>query len=349
MDADRTGAAVSGDGERPGRAGRARRGTVWGVSAGILAVVGAGGWIGLSGDGEGGSGAASGAVAVRAGEVAAVAARMRLPWPQEGQASIEVEGVGSLGSRGGQEPVQIASVTKVMTAYVILREHPLTADEKGPEITVDEAAAQEAHSLSESSAPVREGQRLTQRNLLELLLLPSGNNIARLLARWDAGSQEAFAAKMNRAAAGLGMTRTTYTGASGIEATTRSTADDQLKLARQAMKDPVLRAVVAMRSTTVGGTAETVPNTNRLLDKPGVIGLKTGSGTAAGGNLMWAAEAGTGAARRLVLGVVLGQRADTSPAEGLQAAFENSGRLIDAVQKDLPAALDGDDGKPAEL
>ncbi len=61
------------------------------------------------------------------------------------------------------------------------------------------------------------GQRLTQRTPLELLLLPSGNNVARLLACWDAGSQQAFVAKMNRAAAGLGMRRTTYTGASSVE------------------------------------------------------------------------------------------------------------------------------------
>ncbi|MFD9604798.1 D-alanyl-D-alanine carboxypeptidase family protein [Streptomyces sp. NPDC059970] len=336
MDARRIRAAVPGGEERTGRA---RRGAVW-ASAAVLAVVGAGGWLGLTGGGGRGNGAAP------VSEAAAVADRLELPWPQEGQTSIEVEGVGSLGSKGGQEPVPIASVTKVMTAYVILKEHPLKGGEKGPEITVDEAAAQEAHSLSESSAPVREGQRLTQRKLLELLLLPSGNNVARLLARWDAGSQEAFVAKMSRAAAGLGMTRTTYTGASGLEATTRSTADDQLKLARQVMKDPVLRAVVAMRETTVPGVPGTITNSNRLLEKPGVIGLKTGSGTAAGGNLMWAVEVKSGTARHLVLGVVLGQRANTTPAEGLRAALENSGRLVDAVQRGLPAALAPRDGKP---
>ncbi|MFF9512116.1 D-alanyl-D-alanine carboxypeptidase family protein [Streptomyces sp. NPDC014724] len=302
-------------------------------------MVGAGCWLGFTG----GDRDNDSAPVLRA---AAVAGRMDLPWPREGQTSVEVEGVGSMGSRGGREPVPIASVTKVMTAYVILKEHPLKGGAKGPKITVDATAAQEAHSLSESSAPVHEGQRLTQRELLELLLLPSGNNVARLLARWDAGSQDAFVVKMNRAAAGLGMTRTTYTGASGLEATTRSTADDQLKLARRAMEEPVLRAIVAMRDTTVPGVPGTITNSNRLLDKPGVIGLKTGSGTAAGGNLMWAAEVRSGTTRHLVLGVVLGQRANTTPAEGLRAALENSGRLIDALQKDLPAALAGRDGKP---
>lgn len=169
--------------------------------------------------------------------------------------SIAVEGLGSLGSKGGRRPVPIASLTKVMTAYVVLKEHLLGNGEPGPVITVDEQAAQEAFSLSESTVPLREGQELTQRQLLELLLLPSGNNGARLPVRWDAGSQEAFVAKVNDAARDLGMTRTTYTGASGIGPTTVSTADDKLVLARQAMRIPVLRAVVALRRTTVPGVA----------------------------------------------------------------------------------------------
>lgn len=316
--------------------GLTRRGLLC-ASVAVVAVIGAGGWIGLTG--EGGPGAGSQGTSAAAARAADLAAWMDLPWPGEGQTSIEVEGVGSLGSRGGHEPVPIASVTKVMTAYVILREHPLKDGEDGPQITVDEAAGQEAHSPSESTAPVHEGQRFTQRKMLELLLLPSGNNIARLLARWDAGDQEAFVAKMNRASHELGMTRTTYTGASGLESTTRSTADDQLKLARKAMEEPVLRAVVAMRDTTAPGVPGTVVNTNRLLDRPGVIGLKTGSSTPAGGNLMWAAEAGS--PRRLVLGVVLGQRAGTTPTEGMQAALDASGRMIETVQKNLPAFLSG--------
>ncbi|WTZ69086.1 D-alanyl-D-alanine carboxypeptidase [Streptomyces sp. NBC_01383] len=313
----------------------------WTVCAAAVVLVGAaaGGWIGLRGDGPNAFGQASGDAVSSADARAAVADRLDLPWPDEGQASIEVEGLGKLGATAGQRPLPIASVTKVMTAYVILKEHPLADGEQGPAVAVDAAAAQESHSLTESTAPLREGQRLSERRMLELLLLPSGNNVARLLARWDAGSQQAFVAKMNRAARDLGMHRTTYTGASGLEATTRSTADDQLKLARQTMKDPTLRAVVAMRSTTVPGEPDPVVNTNRLLDRPGVVGLKTGSSTPAGGALMWAAEAGTGGKRHFVLGVVLGQRAGTTPAEGLEAAFEKSGALIDAVQKELPAAL----------
>lgn len=245
------------------RRGRSRVGRVCAAAAALIAVgsgiaVGVGGC--LAGSGADEDGAAS--VSSRTMDLLGPS----LPWPREGQTSIAVKGLGRLGSEGGRRPVPIASLAKVMTAYVVLKEHPLGDGEPGPLITVDAQAAQESFSLTESTAPLREGQSLTQRQLLELLLLPSGNNVARLLARWDAGGQEAFVAKMNEAARRLGMTRTAYTGASGVEPTTVSTADDQLVLAREAMGVPVPRAVVALRRTTVPGVPAMVVNTNRLLD-----------------------------------------------------------------------------------
>jgi D-alanyl-D-alanine carboxypeptidase (penicillin-binding protein 5/6) len=258
-----------------------------------------------------------------------------LPWPAEGQASAEVQGLGSLGSHGERQPVPIASVTKVMTAYVVLKDHPLGADEAGPEITVDEQAEAESTSSEESSVPVRAGRTISERDLLALMLVPSGNNAARLLARWDAGSQEAFVAKMNREAAALGMAGTTYTGASGVEDSTTSTAADQLRLAREVMKNAVIRAIVATTSLRVDGVPGAVATTNTLLGRHGVIGLKTGSSTAAGGALMWAAKAPGGA---LILGVVLHQSPGGTPGAGLRAALDNSEKLISAIQRALPAA-----------
>lgn len=327
-----------------------RRRTTWALTAALLAGC-AGGLLafadeGGEGDSAGGRGSA---VAQHSSMPRAVADRLDLPWPEEGQTAIAVENVGALGAKGtrARQSVPIASLTKVMTAYVILKEHPLKDGADGPVVKVDEQAAAEAHSLSESTAPVRQGQMLSQRQLLELMLLPSGNNVARLLARWDSGSQKKFTAKMNAAAARLGMADTTYTGASGFESTTRSTAADQLTLAREAIKEPALRATVALRSTKLPGQAEPVRNTNKLLERPGVIGLKTGSSTPAGGNLMWAAEIPDGKKHHVVYGVVLSQRVGTSPAEGNQAALASSGRLLDALQERLPAALAANGGGEA--
>ncbi|MGW1217722.1 MULTISPECIES: D-alanyl-D-alanine carboxypeptidase family protein [unclassified Streptomyces] len=314
--------------------GRLRRSVLGPLTAVVVLAAAAGGWY------ASGGGSPVGAAVDGTGEaVAPVARSLRLPWPDEGQASVAVEGIGSLGTRGEQKPVPIASLTKVMTAYVILEGHPMRAGAPGAAVVADQRAADESYSSVETTAPVLAGRTYTQRRLLELMMVPSGNNIARLLARWDAGQERAFVAKMNRAAAGLGMRATTYTGVSGMEASTRSTSDDQLRLARAAMKDPVFRQIVATASVTAPGTGATFRNTNRLLGHDGVIGLKTGSSTPAGGNLAWAATQRIAGTTRLVVGVVLHQRAGTTPAEGSAAAHEAGRALITTIRADLPDAL----------
>ncbi|GAB3568795.1 serine hydrolase [Amycolatopsis endophytica] len=258
-----------------------------------------------------------------------------VPWPAEGQAAAGVEDAGSLGVSGERTPVPIASVTKVMTAYVVLRDHPLTREADGPDILIDQQAEDEASRRDESTVWLRAGAEVSERDLLALMLVPSGNNVARLLARWNAGSEQAFVAKMNAAAAGLGMTRTTYTGASGLEDSTTSTAEDQLRLLREVMRDEVFRDIVAQPSVAVRGVAGRYANTNTLLGHSGVVGVKTGSSTAAGGALMWAAEASSPRVPGLILGVVLGQNTGEAPAAGLATALEVSKPFIAGLQQSL--------------
>ncbi|MFG1809055.1 D-alanyl-D-alanine carboxypeptidase family protein [Streptomyces sp. NPDC049040] len=260
-----------------------------------------------------------------------------MPWPAEGQSVAEVEGLGSLGVHGAQNPVPIASLTKVMTAYVVLRDHPLTGKQNGPLIAVDQQAADESASADESTAHVTAGQKFTERQMLQLLLVPSGNNIARLLARWDSGTQEAFVVKMTAAAKSLGMAQTRYTGASGFEETTVSTAVDQLKLAREVMKNEVFRSVVSLPNVVVPGVGRIFNNNNDLV-KPGVVGIKTGSSTPAGGALMWAANKKAAGKQQLILGVVLQQHGGTTVNDSLQTALDRSQQLIDSVQGGLTSA-----------
>ncbi|MDG4862524.1 D-alanyl-D-alanine carboxypeptidase [Streptomyces sp. T-3] len=256
-----------------------------------------------------------------------------LPWPHEGQASVEIVGVGSLGTVGDQTPVPIASLTKVMTAYVILQDCPLTPQDTGPMIRVDRIAAHESGSEIESVVPVMEGQQFPLRQLLEFMLIPSGNNIARLLARWSAGSEAAFVRRMNDAAAELGMTRTVFTGSCGMDIGNTSTAVDLLVLARAAMSDDVFRTVVGTPSVSLPGGRGEAYTTNRLLGQYGVVGLKTGTSTPAGGNVLWAAYADMYGARQLVLGAVLAQRSGRSPVRARAAVWAHSRRLVKAVQR----------------
>jgi serine-type D-Ala-D-Ala carboxypeptidase (penicillin-binding protein 5/6) len=253
-----------------------------------------------------------------------------MPWPAAGQASVEVLGIGKLGSSGSTTPVPIASTAKMMTAYVILTDHPLSATDTGPAITVtatDVADYEADVAAGDSAARVAIGEQLTEREALEAMLIPSADNIARMLASWDAGSKSAFVTKMNTTAAGLGMRDTRYTDPSGLDPTTTSTAVDQVTLAEKAIGIPAFAKIVAMKHVTLP-VAGTVTNYNSLLGKDGIVGIKTGSTTAAGGCLVFAAHRVVGGHTYTIVGAVLGQDVGRPTAEVLPKVTAASQRII---------------------
>lgn len=251
-------------------------------------------------------------------------------WPKTGQAAVEVEGLGSLGSSGRQTPVPIASVAKVMTAYVILQDHPVAAGQSGFSVTIgsaDVADFQKRQAQGELVTPVASGEVLTEVQLLEALLVASGNNIAPILADHDAGSVPAFVAKMNAAAHRLGMDHTTYTDASGIASTTVSTASDQLILAAASMRDPVFARIVAMRSVNLP-VAGTLTNFNHAVGADGWVGIKTGSDALAGGCLVFANRQVVDGRTITILGVVLRQDPGQQSTAVLTAASQNAANAL---------------------
>lgn len=274
-----------------------------------------------------------------------------LAWPAMGEAAVVVPGVGVLGSRRGDREVPIASVAKVMTAYVVLRDHPLGRDDSGPLITVtpgDVAIYRADLAAGESVARVQAGQGLSERQALEALLLPSANNIATLLARWDAGSLEAFVTKMNHEALRLGLTHTSYADASGVDSATVSSANDQARLATTALRKRVFAQIVSMRQARLP-VVGVVGNLNPLLGRGGVFGVKTGSTSAAGGCLVFASHARVGAHLITVVGAVLGQpTAPTLPA-ALEAVVHASTRLLGSIPPVLEIVTFGPDRPLASL
>jgi D-alanyl-D-alanine carboxypeptidase len=265
--------------------------------------------------------------------------KLELPWPAEGQGAAEVVGVGSLGQYGAQKPAPIASVAKTMTAYVILRDHPITGKQVGPKITVDKKAEEESKAKSESTAPIKEGQQFTEKQMLQLLMIPSGNNAARLLARWDAGSEEAFVKKMNDAAKELGMTNSTYTDPSGLKATTVSTPLDQIKLGKAVMENDVFREIVNTTQIEIPGIDGKIRNNNdEALLMDGVGGIKTGSSTPAGGNLLWSANAVVDGEVRRIVGIVMGVQDAPQLWQKLEKAIDYSIALIPPAQEAVTSA-----------
>jgi D-alanyl-D-alanine carboxypeptidase (penicillin-binding protein 5/6) len=244
-------------------------------------------------------------------------------WPADGASAAGIGGSGVVYGPGATRPAPIASVAKVMTAYVILHDHPLTANGSGPDITVQppEAAAYPSQAADgDSLVAVAAGEILTERQALEALLLPSADNMAWILARWDAGSQAAFVARMNATARQLGMADTDYTDPSGLDPSTVSTAADQVRLGLAAMRVPALAAIAA-ESTAAVPVAGVVRNYNTLLGQDGIAGLKTGSTHAAGGCVVLAAWRQVNGHRTLIVAATFGQpgTAQTILPNALQA------------------------------
>lgn len=232
-----------------------------------------------------------------------------LPWPDVGQAALAVPARGLLVESGPERPVPIASLTKIMTAYVILHDHPLSTMAQGPTVTIDSEDVTEAEAEStagDSYVTVQAGEGLTERQLLNGLLVHSANNLADVLADWDAGSVPTFVTRMNAEAAALGMRDTHYTDANGLDASTVSTAGDQLRLAVAAMAVPTFAAVVAQPSVVMP-LAGLVPNFVPSIGTDGIVGVKSGFTDAAMGCLVMAAERPVGGHEVLVMAAVTGQ------------------------------------------
>jgi D-alanyl-D-alanine carboxypeptidase (penicillin-binding protein 5/6) len=242
-------------------------------------------------------------------------------WPAYGQAAVQI-GQAQIQAGPNQHPAAIASLAKVMAAYLVLRDHPLRLGQDGPAITLTDADVADTDRRAgrdESVVPIAAGEQLTERQALQALLLPSANNIAAVLARWDAGSAARFVARMNATAQSLGMTHTHYTDPSGYDDATVSTAADQVRIVDWAMRLPVFASIVATPSATLP-VAGTVHNTNILLGHDGFVGIKTGSDKAAGGCFAFRAIRRIHGKRTTITGVVLGQPGYDLVEAGLAAA-----------------------------
>ncbi len=261
----------------------------------------------------------------------------RPEWAGQAEAVVGVPGVGVVAAHGGSRQVPIASLAKIMTAYVVLRDHPLMAGGQGPAIAVrpaDVAAYARDSRQGQSVVRVVAGEKLTERQVLEAMLIPSGNNIAALLARWDAGSQAAFVAKMNAQARSLGLRGTRYADASGVDPATVSTAADQFRLTVRALGILAFRQIVAMPQVRLPG-AGLAYNVNSALGHDGIDGVKTGSTPQAGGCLVFSASRRVAGSQATIVGAVLGVRATAAEPSELAGVITASENLLRSVSGDL--------------
>jgi serine-type D-Ala-D-Ala carboxypeptidase (penicillin-binding protein 5/6) len=253
------------------------------------------------------------------------------PWPGTGEGAIGALDEGVLAASPDPRPQPIASVAKVMTALVVLDEKPLKPGETGPAVTVgpdDVTEFQQEKAGGESVLPVQAGEQLTEYQALQGLLVPSGNNVASLLARWASGSVDAHVQRMNARARSMGLRRTAFADVSGLSDRTVSIPADLVRLGQAALAEPVLADIVqqAQASLPVAGT---VYNVNYALGQDGILGIKTGNIAAGGAIYLFAAAQQLASGTRVTLiGAVQG-------LPTLDAAFAAAKALLDAARTSL--------------
>ncbi|XVQ82058.1 D-alanyl-D-alanine carboxypeptidase family protein [Microbispora siamensis] len=195
----------------------------------------------------------------------------------------------------------VASLTKMMTAYIVLREANLD-----DQVRIKREDVEYAWDNDGSTADLEPGDTLPVRELLYALLLPSGADAAHALARVYGPGVPGFVDKMNATARELGLNDTQYVNADGLP-TSRgdgySTARDQARLAEIALRNPVFKKITSTSQHSTEDGRYDWYNTNHMLGLPGAIGVKTGSTNAAGFCLAFAADRD---GRRLI-GIILGE------------------------------------------
>jgi len=261
-------------------------------------------------------------------------------WPSVGSAAISVPALGLLKSNNDLTR-PIASLTKMMTAYVVLSKLPLnfpakSPSDNGPCLVIsaqDVSTYNLMKSQGESNAYVTVGEKICERDLLNGLLVHSSNNYATLLAIMTSGSVESFVSEMNAQANLIGIVSTHYVDPSGFLPGSVSTAQDQVQLAALLMQSRLVRSIVS-QSSVVLPVAGKVDTYTPYVGTNDVIGVKSGRTVQAGGCNAMAMTFMINGTPQIAYAVVLGAQGGDllTPAGNATLALEKS--VISMIAQD---------------
>lgn len=243
-------------------------------------------------------------------------------------------------TNGGNEARPIASISKVLTALVILGAKPLAENDPGPVITFDKAdnaLYDKYYSLGATIERMPINSTMTQRDALGVMLVASASNYAEAMANWAFGSQAGFRSAAAAWIAANGLSGTTLLEPTGFDPRNASTPTDLIAIGRLAMADPVVASLVQSQSLAIPGR-DTVTNRNTLLGHEGVNGIKTGTLDEAGACLLFSAVVTIGVEEPLtVVGVLLGGMEQSSVATEVLRFLAS----IRAASRSVPLVAEG--------
>jgi D-alanyl-D-alanine carboxypeptidase (penicillin-binding protein 5/6) len=245
-------------------------------------------------------------------------AAVTIALPQVGESAVSIAGAddylgtsadGVFASSGGNTPLPMASISKLVTAMVILNAKPLGSSGTGPTIAwtkADTALYDKYYVLNATIAAMKSGSSMSEHDALETMLVVSACNYAEAMADWAYGSNAGFISATKRWLAAHGLTGTTMVEPTGLDDRNKSTPSDLIAIGKLAMADPNVAAMVGKTTLDVPSLAG-MPSTNDLLGSYGINGIKTGTLDTAGDDLLFSAIVPVGTPKPLtVIGVILG-------------------------------------------
>lgn len=319
----------AGDPER--RRTRRRRGLIATAVVLVAILVAIGGYIGWALNAE-----LPEPIATMETPEAVAPAPVTLALPTDGASAISISGAdaflgatasGIWAASGTDEPRSIASISKLITALVILDELPLdSADAPGPTITFDEAAHDlydEYYVLDATVAEMPIGSSMSLHDAIATMLIPSASNYAEAVSTWAFGSQSAFVFAAEEWLAANGLTSTTIVEPTGLDPRNTSTPGDLITLGKLAAANPAIAQIVATPSLSLDGPGD-IYTTNELLGTDGITGLKTGNLGEGSYNLLYTANLDVGLPEPLsVTGVMLGGFSEGALGSDVLALFDS--------------------------
>lgn len=306
------------------------RGRIIGIVVAVLVIATVASYVGITLTAPVGAAAAT---TVRPDITVPAAAKIAMP--DEGEAALSVAGAddylgpkadGVFASSGGNSALPMASISKLVTAMVVLSAKPITASGAGPTITFDKADEKlydKYFALNATIAKMPTGSTMSERDALETMLVVSACNYAEAVADWAFGSEANYLYATRKWLNAHGMTHTTMVEPTGVDARNKSTPSDLITLGKLAMANPAIASIVAKKSLDVP-LLSGMPNTNDLLGSDGIDGIKTGTLVPGGSDLLFSAVVPVGTPKPLTLtGVMLAGYSHTSVDTEVRALIES--------------------------
>lgn len=260
----------------------------------------------------------------------------QLSWPATGEAAIGTVQDGVLArSTEDQQPRPTASMAKVIAALAIMEKQPFMKGQQGKTYTVtaEDMANLRSYIVQDGSVlPLRLGEKLTQYEAMQRMLIASDNNMADMLTERIFGSRQAYITYAEGMLHRMGLSRTVVTDASGFSPQTVSTPSELISIGIAALQNPVIASIVSQPYAQFSGIG-TVNNTNELLGADGVVGIKTGTTDEAGSCLLFAARSTDKNGKNvMIVGVVMGD-------SDHRTLFNDSAALLASARQSLHTAI----------